>query len=425
MQSIVILGGGAGGLEAATRLGKKLGRKGKAKITLVDRSRSHIWKPLLHEVASGALDPAIDGVIYHAHGVHHGYNFVHGEVTDITLKNNSLTIRNTRRGEEVLSELSYDYLIVAVGSVSNDFGTPGVAENCRFLDSFEQATVFHQDLIDRLTDLNQTDAGKTMQVSIVGGGATGVELSASLHHSATLLKSYGFDKVGSQQLSITLIEAGERILPALGEDIANAARQELQKLGVSVREGVRVTSAHNTGFATASGEEIAADMLVWAAGIKGPNWLTQIEGFKLTRSQQIEVEPTLHAKGFDNVFIIGDCAAFARDDGRLVPPRAQSAHQMATTASNNIIASLNGNELKSFRYVDHGSLVNLANFTAVGNLMGNLGSGSLFVHGMIARIMYLSLYRMHQVAIHGWPKTALLWVVHKLNRLAQPKLKLH
>lgn len=425
MQSIVIVGGGAGGLEAATRLGNKLGKKGKAKITLVDRTRSHIWKPLLHEVASGSLDPSIDGVIYHAHGVQHGYNFIHGEVTQLALKEQRLTVQNTRRGECIEQEITFDQLILAVGSVSNDFKTTGVAEHCRFLDRVEQANVFHHELIDRLTDLNQSDAGKSLKVAIVGAGATGVELSAELHHSATLLKGYGFGNVGSQQLSITLIEAGERILPVLGEDIANAARRELNKLGVQVKEGVRVTAATAEGFLTADGSIIESDMLVWAAGIKGPDWLREVADISLTRSQQIEVDHYLRAKDFDNVYVLGDCAAFVMDNGKLVPPRAQSAHQMAKNVADNIIANLNGAALTSFKYVDYGSLVNLARFTTVGNLMGNLGSGRFFVHGLFARIMYLSLYRMHQTAIHGIPRTMLLWVVHKLNRFAQPKLKLH
>lgn len=425
MQNIIIIGGGAGGLEAATRLGNKLGKKGKAKVTLIDRTRSHIWKPLLHEVASGSLDPSIDGVIYHAHGVQHGYNFIHGEVTQLALRDKQITLQNTRRGETIEQNIPFDQLILAVGSVSNDFKTTGVAEHCRFLDRVEQANVFHHELIDRLTDLNQSEPGKSLKVAIVGAGATGVELSAELVHSATLLKGYGFGNVGSHQLSITLIEAGERILPVLGEDIANAARRELNKLGVHVKEGVRVTAATAEGFVTADGSTIASDMLVWAAGIKGPDWLTAIADISLTRSQQIEVDQHLRATGFDNVYVIGDCAAFAMADGKLVPPRAQSAHQMAKNAADNIIATLNGQSLSDFKYVDYGSLVNLARFTTVGNLMGNLGSGRFFVHGLIARMMYLSLYRMHQTAIHGIPRTALLWLVHKLNRFAQPKLKLH
>ena len=123
--------------------------------------------------------------------------------------------------------------------------------------------------------------------------------------------------------------------------------------------------------------------------------------------------------------VLGDCCAFTQPDGKQVPPRAQSAHQMAQCVEKNLIATLKQQPLSKFIYSDHGSLVNLSRYSTVGNLMGNLTSSSFFVEGKIARFVYLSLYRMHQQAIHGTAKTLALWISEKILRVVRPKMKLH
>ena len=233
---IIIVGGGAGGLELATQLGRKLGKSGRAAITLVDRNPTHIWKPLLHEVATGTLDVDIDQVTYRAHASAHHFEFQLG--TFIGLDRDSREIRlaplTDESGDEVLAErrLAYDYLVLAIGSVSNHFNTPGVAEHCIFLDSPTQAQRFHRRLLEAYIKLNSPQHPKdNLNIAIVGAGATGVELSAELHHAAKELNQYGFSEMKRDRLKITLVEAGPRILPALPERIAAAAHQELVKLG--------------------------------------------------------------------------------------------------------------------------------------------------------------------------------------------------
>ncbi|QYJ91627.1 NAD(P)/FAD-dependent oxidoreductase [Shewanella halotolerans] len=426
---IVIVGGGAGGLGLATQLGHKLGKKQRAEILLIDKNRTHIWKPLLHEVATGSLDADLDGVVYSAHAVKHGYQFQLGELTGLDLKGKRLQLGaiSNDKGEALLParELEYDTLVLAVGSVSNDFGTPGVKEHCFFLDSHHQANRFHNALLDSFTRMHQSEEQQKLNIAIVGGGATGVELSAELYHVTDLLKSYGLSKMTADRLSITLIEAGPRILPALPERIAASATRELIKLGVSVRQNTRIEEATSKGFVTAGGELIAANLMLWAAGVKAPDFIKQIEGLNLNRANQILVRPTLQAQGHDDLYVIGDCCACEQADGSFVPPRAQSAHQMAQCVERNILNELRGLGLTEYEYVDHGSLVNLSRFSTVGSLMGNLTKDSMFVEGKIARFMYISLYRMHQKAIHGLTKTIALWLVEKMMRVVRPRMKLH
>lgn len=414
---IVIVGGGAGGLGLATQLGHKLGKKQRAEILLIDKNRTHIWKPLLHEVATGSLDADLDGVVYSAHAVKHGYQFQLGELTGLDLKGKRLQLGaiSNDKSEALLParELEYDTLVLAVGSVSNDFGTPGVKEHCFFLDSHHQANRFHNALLDSFTRMHQSEEQQKLNIAIVGGGATGVELSAELYHVTDLLKSYGLNKMTADRLSITLIEAGPRILPALPERIAASATRELIKLGVSVRQSTRIEEATSKGFVTAGGELIAANLMLWAAGVKAPDFIKQIEGLNLNRANQILVRPTLQAQGHDDLYVIGDCCACEQADGSFVPPRAQSAHQMAQCVEHNILNELRGLGLTEYEYVDHGSLVNLSRFSTVGSLMGNLTKDSMFVEGKIARFMYISLYRMHQKAIHGLAKTIALWLDRK------------
>ncbi|MCV6609908.1 MAG: FAD-dependent oxidoreductase, partial [Amphritea sp.] len=268
MQTIVIVGGGAGGLELATQLGHKLGKKNKARVILVDRNRTHIWKPLLHEVATGSLDINTDGVVYRAHAASHFYQFQLGTMVDLDLIGKRIRLQALldEQGREVLPErdLAFDTLVMAVGSVSNDFGTPGVAEHSFFLDSHKQAERFHQALLNQFLKINQQSRDSVLKLAIVGGGATGVELAAELNHVADLLKVYGMPEMSADRLRIELIEAGPRILPALPDRIAFAARQELRRLGVNIREQQRVTGADEQGFLANEGERIEADLMVWA-----------------------------------------------------------------------------------------------------------------------------------------------------------------
>ncbi|MDB1123561.1 NAD(P)/FAD-dependent oxidoreductase [Vibrio algarum] len=428
MTRIIVVGGGAGGLELATKLGNKLGRKNIAEITLVDRKGSHLWKPLLHEVATGSLDEGVDAISYRAHAKNHHFNFRLGSLETIDRERKVIVLADLTddNGELLLPqrELEYDILVMAIGSTSNDFNTPGVRDNCIFLDSPEQAHRFRTQMNNEFLKLHAKGEG-TVDIAIVGAGATGVELSAELHNAIKELRTYGFGDLDSSKLNVNLVEAGERILPALPARISSSAHQELTKLGVTVRTSTMVTQAEPDGLTTKDGDKIHAHIMVWAAGIKAPDFMKDIAGLETNRINQLVVNDTLQTTRDESIFAIGDLAQCTQADGSFVPPRAQAAHQMASQAYNNIMAKLNGKVLKPYVYKDHGSLVSLSQFSTVGSLMGNLTKGSMMIEGRIARVVYISLYRMHQMALHGMFKTTLMMLVGRINRVLRPNLKLH
>lgn len=431
---IVIVGGGAGGLELVRKLASHYDDDD-FDIILVDRNTSHIWKPLLHEVAAGSLDANLDEVGYRAHAFRWGYRYFDGALEAIDREAQEVIIAPImdEDGSEVIGRhtIRYDYLVLAVGSVSNDFGTPGVKENCLSLESRKDADRFRRKLLNQCLRVSRQmtldpAADAHARVAIVGGGATGVELSAELYSAATALGYYGLEVFDEKRLQVTLIEAGPRILPALPEKLAAAATAELEALGVRVLTGTKVTAATPEAIETADGETIAADIMVWAAGVKGADFLAHIGGLETTRSNQLVVHPTLQTSHDDRIFAIGDCAYFVPSDGaKPIPPRAQAAHQMADTAYHNIRALISGKELKHFVYKDMGSLVSLARYTTVGSLMGNLVGGRMAIEGRLARFVYISLYRMHLFAIHGWLKGLSLLIIGHVNQVVRPKLKLH
>ena len=348
------------------------------------------------------------------------------------MKNKTITLAELRddKGELLVPErkLAYDTLVMALGSTSNDFNTPGVKEHCIFLDNPHQARRFHQEMLNLfLKYTNNMGANGKVNIAIVGGGATGVELSAELHNAVKQLHSYGYKGlILNEALNVTLVEAGERILPALPPRISGAAHNELTKLGVRVLTQTMVTSADEGGLHTKDGEYIQADLMVSAAGIKAPDFMKDIGGLETNRINQLVTEPTLQTTGAIRTSSpLATVPACARPEGGFVPPRAQAAHQMASLVLHNILAQMKGKPMKAYVYKDHGSLVSLSNFSTVGSLMGNLMRGSMMVEGRIARFVYISLYRMHQIALHGYFKTGLMMLVGRINRVIRPRLKLH
>lgn len=431
---IVVVGGGAGGLELVTRLGARLPRD-THDIILVDKNPTHIWKPLLHEVAAGSLDANLDEVGYRSHAFRWGYRYYDGALEAIDRSAQEIVVAPIldEDDREVIGRhrIRYDYLVLAVGSVSNDFGTPGVREHCMSLESRADADRFRRRLLNQCLRVSRamvSDPGAEAfaRVAIVGGGATGVELAAELYSAADALGYYGLEVFDAKRLRVTLIEAGPRILPALPDKLAAAATAELEALGVRVLAGTQVVEATEGAIVTKSGGIIEADIKVWAAGVKGADFLKNIGGLETTRNNQLVVRPTLQTSLDDRIFAIGDCAFFLPEGAeKPIPPRAQSAHQMASIACYNLRAMMDDKPLKFFVYHDKGSLVSLARYTTVGSLMGNLVGGRMAIEGRLARLVYTSLYRMHLVAIHGWLKGFSLMLVGHVNQVVRPKLKLH
>ncbi len=427
---IVIVGGGAGGLELATRLGDTLGRKARAHVTLVDRSRTHLWKPLLHEVAAGSMDIHQHQLDYLAQARWHRFTFVLGALAGLDRAAREVVVAPVRddEGVEILPQrrIGYDTLVIAIGSESNDFNTPGVRDNAFTIDNAWQAHLFHRRLVNACFRANFANDGKVLDIAIVGAGATGVELAAELHNTIRVLAAYGLENFDPErQIHMSVVEAGPRILPGLPDHVAEGTMGVLQDLGVDVLTGERVVEVTASRVKTASGHDIPADFTVWAAGIRANEVLKDLDGLESNRINQLVVKPTLQTTRGDDVFAIGDCAACPWHDAKLVPPRAQSAHQESNHLVRTLTGRLDGKAPRPFHYRDFGSLVSLGSYDTLGQLMGFISSEKFRVEGWLAKLFYLSLYRQHIWALFGFWRMALDTLARMIHRRNQPKVKLH
>ena len=427
---VVVVGGGAGGLELATQLGDRHGRQGRMQVTLVDRSRTHLWKPLLHEVAAGSMDIHAHQLDYLAQARWHGFTFVLGALEGLERAASQLRVAAVRddEGVEILParRIPYDTLVIAVGSESNDFGTPGVRENAFTIDNAWQAHLFHRRLVNTCFRANFAADERVLHIAIVGAGATGVELAAELHNTIRVLAAYGLENFHPErQIHISVVEAGPRILPGLPDYIAGETLETLRNLAVDVLTGERVVEVTPTAVRTATGLEVPADFTVWAAGIKCPEVLRDLDGLESNRIHQLVVRATLQSTRDDDVFALGDCAAAPWKEGRNVPPRAQSAHQMSSHLVKTLGRRMAGRAPTEFRYRDFGSLVSLGGYQSVGTLMGFVTGGTLRVEGLLAKLFYISLYRLHIWALHGFWRMALDTLARLIRSQTEPKVKLH
>lgn len=433
LHKIVVVGGGAGGAELVTRLGDRMGKRRKADITLVDKNRTHIWKPMLHAVAAGSLNTGAHELSYMAQAHWHHFRFRYGAMTGIDRQKRLVCLAPTHddEGREITPAraVSYDTLILALGSVTNDFGTVGAAKYAVPLETLDQAIRFNHRLVNACVRAHAQETPVRpgqLHVAIIGAGATGTELAAELHKTARQVISFGLENIdAARDVKIILLEAAPRILPALPEKISAATHALLRELGVEVRAGARVSEVRADGVCLVDGTFIPSELVVWAAGVKAPEVLKTLD-LETNRINQIVVTQALQTTRDPNIFAIGDCAACPRPgyDGS-VPPRAQAAHQMASHLLKQLPRHMQGKPLEPFVYRDFGSLVSLGEYSTVGNLMGFLVGKNMFIEGYFARLMYRSLHKMHEIALHGAVKTALSTLSRRISTGAEPEVKLH
>jgi NADH:ubiquinone reductase (H+-translocating) len=434
LHRIVVVGGGAAGLELATWLGDRLGRRQRARVTLVECARTHLWKPLLHAVAAGSMDPSEHELDYLAQAHWHSFRYRLGEMIGLDRARKEVRLAATfdEEGRPITPErtVPYDTLVIAVGSITNDFGTPGVAEHAVPLETLIQATRFNRRLVNACIRAHAQEGPVRpgqLYVVIVGAGATGTELAAELHRTAREVVAYGLDRINPERdIRILLIEAAPRILPGLPERISNSTRELLEKVGVQVRTGTAVAEVTAEGVRLNNGELIPSELVVWAAGVKAPDVLKDLDGLEVNRVNQLVVHQTLQTTRDPNIFAMGDCAACPRPgEATPVPPRAQAAHQQAAHMVKQIERRLRGEPLQPYVYRDFGSLVSLGKYSTVGNLMGFVIGRSFIVEGLFARLMYRSLKALHERALHGSTRTALGLLTRALSRQTGPQVKLH
>ncbi|MGF6573007.1 NADH dehydrogenase [Paraburkholderia sp. GAS333] len=423
---IVIVGGGIAGLLLATRLGDTIGRSGRAHVTLIDKSATHIWKPMLHTIAAGTRDVQQQQVIYLAHARDHGFDYQPGEMEGLDRGARVVKLAELRApsGEVVIGSrtVEYDVLILALGSRANDFGTPGVLEHCHFIDSQAQAEVFNEAL--RIRIFQSVVAKSPLRVSIVGAGATGVELAAELSRLLEVAASYGDAGIRSR-LKLTLYESAPRILAAFPPAVSESSEAQLRHIGFNVQTGTRVTAAESDGLQLGDGSMQAADLMVWAAGVKAPEFLGKLDGIAVNRANQISVRPTLQALDDDRIFALGDCSTLTlAGNERALAPTAQVATQQAQFLAKHLPDWLETGSLPDFAFHDFGALVSLSDYNAFGTLgqFGFFRGG--FIKGRFAQLSHAMLYRQHQQALHGFRKATLLWTAERINGLVQPSIRL-
>jgi NADH dehydrogenase len=434
LHRIVVVGGGAAGLELVTRLGHRLGRRARASVTLVECARAHLWKPLLHAVAAGSIDPGEYEVNYLAQAHWHGFRYRLGELVGLDRARREVRLAATfdEKGRQITPPCSigYDTLVIAIGSMTHDFGTQGAAEHAVRLETPAQAERFNRRLVNACLRA-QTQEGPVqpgqLHVAIVGAGATGTELAAELHRTTREVVGYGLDRIDPERdIRIVLIEAAERVLPGLPKRISEKVQRLLDQIGVEVRTGNTVTEVTADGLNLVDGSFIAAELVVWAAGVKAPEVLAQLDGLETNRINQLVVHQTLRTTRDPDIFAIGDCAACPQPGTTVpVPPRAQAAHQEAGHLVRQIERRLRGRALQPYTYRDFGSLVSLGRWSTVGSLMGVLFGRSILVEGLFARVMYWSLRILHEQTLGGTTYAVLNLLVRALSRRTGPQVKLH
>ncbi|MBA5689542.1 NAD(P)/FAD-dependent oxidoreductase [Rugamonas apoptosis] len=432
METIVIVGGGAGGLELATRLGDTLGKSGHARVLLIDRTPGHFWKPLLHTVASGKCDPRVTQVEFAAQAAAHHFDFVQGDVLAVDRANRTIELApRCSGGLEVQPRrsLPYDKLVLALGSVTNFFNVPGAADHVLTLENVNQAEAFRKRFVAACIQAGERKArGDHVQgqvhVVIVGGGATGVELAAELSHSARALAQYKVHALDpSRDVRISVIERGKFLLPHLHPRQSVRAARHLASLGIEVLTETVVASVAPHAVHDATGHAHRADLTLWAAGVEGPA-LCGTLGLPVNRINQIVVDAKLRASGDAAIYALGDCASYTCPVKGVVPPRAQVAHQQAVFLSD-LLARRDVAEGAVFHYRDYGSLVSLGPLAAVGVLSGAVSGRRIQVSGATARLLYRLLYQKHLLALHGISRMAVHTLVDWLRAKLVPPVKLH
>ncbi|GIZ51440.1 NAD(P)/FAD-dependent oxidoreductase [Noviherbaspirillum aridicola] len=428
MQTIVIAGGGAGGLELATRLGDTLGKSGRARIILVDRSPAHFWKPLLHTVASGKLDPQAHQIDYSAQAAEHGFHFVCGEVEGVDRARAVLQVgpRRAADGSEMqpARAIPYDRLVLAFGAVTNFYGTAGAADHALTLDHVQDAERFRQRFIAACMQASSRPAYTAVNIVIIGGGATGVELAAELSHAVRELARYRVHSLDpDSDVRVRLVERGDRLLPQLNPRLSRRAARHLRSLGVEVCTGSSVARVEADAVHDSDGNCYPSDITLWAAGVEAPRICVRL-GLSLNRIRQVVVTPSLQTIDDPRIFALGDCSSHVCPvKGAALPPRAQVAHQQAMFLAD-LLARERPGELPHFRYRDYGSLVSLGPFAAVGSLAAATGR-EVLVGGWMARVLYRLMYRKHVLALHGFARMAVQTLAHWIGDKVTPPVRLH
>ncbi|HKY28941.1 MAG TPA: NAD(P)/FAD-dependent oxidoreductase [Pyrinomonadaceae bacterium] len=383
---LLILGSGFGGLYTALHLEKKLGRASNLEVTLVNRENFFLFTPMLHEVAAGDLD--LTHIVNPVRKLLRRSQFFNGQVKSIDLNERRVVVTHADDNHD--HELPYDYLVLALGSVTNFYNLPGLAENALTMKSLSDAIILRSRLIKNLEDADSEcsgeDRSRLLTVAIVGGGFAGVETIASVNDFIREAIRY-YPRLTEDELRIVLVEATDAILPELGPKLGTYARNKLAERGIEFLLNTGVTSVSDGEVKLSDGSTIKTNLLVWTAGVS-PNPLLGILDCAKERGRLITNE-FLEVERWPGVWALGDCAAVPdATTGKSCPPTAQHALRQGKTVAENILAVLNGGRKRPFRFKTIGALASIGKRTGVARILGVNFSG--FVAWWLWRTIYLS-----------------------------------
>jgi len=367
---VVILGGGFGGLAAARALYKS------AEVTVVDRHNFQTFLPLLYQVSTAGL--AADHVAYPIRGALRKTNikFRMGSPIAVDHKNNEVKLDSS----EVLK---FDHLIVALGSVSADFGIPGVNEHALGMKTVHEALTIRAEIMRRFEDLCRFEDDTKLSISVIGGGPTGVEMAGAI---AELIRGplKSDQAEAAANIQVSLIEAGPRLLPPFAPSLSERTKKDLEKLGVKVLLNAAVKAIEHRKIVLKDDSVLNSEITIWAAGVKGSDAMAQLS--LPTNGNRVAVEPTMQVKNYPNIWALGDIAGALGKDGRPLPMVAPVAIQQGKFIAKQIARLVANKPLTVFKYLDKGSMATIGRNKAIVQVRG------LKIAGPIAWLIWLWLH---------------------------------
>ncbi len=420
---VLILGGGAGGLELASQLAGKDG----VAVTLVDREMTHLWKPRLHEFAAGTVSSTLAEISFYMLARMRGFHFEQGEVRAIDRAGARVELGPMRDedGRELAPArfLPYDLLVVALGGVTPDFGVEGVAENAVRLDGPEDAEDFRTRFAG--TMIRARASGMPAEVVIVGSGATGTELAAHLRNSETGFLARGMEEAPGKLLGITILESAPVVMPGIDDALRAKLVERLKQLDIKTVTDAKIAAIEPDAVRSESGERWPADVAVWAAGLVGHPLLKKLSDFEMDDKGRIKVDRTLRSTVDERVYVMGDAASVTpKGADKPLPPTAQAAAQEADYLAETIPVLLRGQPVEPFEFRNRGRLVSVGRAGTVGRVGSGFGDDFL-IHGQFATAAYNALQRQHQWKVLGRLRGTVAIFADMLSPAKGPALKLH
>jgi NADH dehydrogenase len=370
---ILILGGGFGGLYAALQFDKL--KDPNFEVTVVNRENFFLFTPMLHEIAASDLD--LTNIVNPVRKMIRHVGFLCGDVDSIDIEKKTVTV--VHGFDRHSHDLNYDHLVLAMGSVTNFFNLPGVAERALTMKSLGDAIQLRNRLIAHLevaeTECARAERPPLLTFVVAGGGFAGVETIASINDFLRDALPF-YPKLTEDMLRIVLVHPGEYILPELGEKLGRYADKKLRERGVEILPKTKVAAVRENEIELSTGERISSSTLVWTAGVSPNPILGSVECAK--DRGRVKVNSYLQVEGTDGLWALGDCALVPDlTTGGYCPPTAQHASREGKVLANNIVATVRGKPKRPFRFKTLGLLAAIGRRTGVARILGVNFSGFL------------------------------------------------